>query len=324
MPIIIERNLKLFRNLKGVPFVTTQTPEQLESNVQILEPHLKELGYEDSKMEQKNSLEKLKLLEEEEISFDFLKNSYRCRFVKEGSPSILINSTNHITFMERSKDLDFTHSYERISELERLLEQRVEFAFDLKLGYLTTRPINCGTGLCPMVKFHLPALAYNGLEKVKNSLLRLGYNLYSFSEKGSKAVGDIYCLTFESTIGDTEENFIAKINTITREIVAMEQESRKNLYLDNIITLEDMVNRSLGVLKNARILSEEEMMESMSRIQLGIDLSVLKTQKQFDFYREMIHLKNGHLQQKRGSILDKRSRDILRANESRILMKEVF
>ena len=101
-------------------------------------------------------------------------------------------------------------------------------------------------------------------------------------------------------------------------------ENRKKLYLDHIITLEDMVNRSFGVLANARVLSEEEMMQSMSMINLGIELSILKSKKDFDFYDEIMKLRNGHLQIERGSILDLKSRDILRANKSRALMKEVF
>ena len=98
----------------------------------------------------------------------------------------------------------------------------------------------------------------------------------------------------------------------------------KKLYLDNIISLEDMVNRSYGLLANARLLSEEEMMQSMSMINLGIELSILKPNREFDFYKEIMKLRNGHLQIERGSILDLKSRDILRANKSRALMKEVF
>lgn len=324
MPIIIERSLQLFRNIKGFAFATTQTPEQQKELLELLKPHLRNLGYYDSEITEKNSLEKLRLLEEGEISSDFLNQPYCARFMQENQPSILVNSGNHITFVQSGKDLDFLTAYEKIKSLEVKLEQEIAFAFDLRLGYLTTRPTHCGTGLYPMVKLHLPALGYAGLDKIRKSLLRLGYHLSSFSEKGAKAPGDIYCLTLEATIGDKEENFIAKIDTMTKEIVSMEEESRKNFYLDNIITLEDMVNRALGLLRSARILSEEEMMESMSRIQMGIDLSILKPQRQFVFYDEMLKLKNGHLQQKRGSILDKKSRDILRANESRMLMREVF
>src|SRR5699024_6608894 len=99
---------------------------------------------------------------------------------------------------------------------------------------------------------------------------------------------------------------------------------RKELYLDHLIELEDMVNRSVGVLRNARILSFEEAIENLSHIQLGIELSVLKPRMPFNFYDELIAFQKAHLQMERGSYLDKKSSNIYRANRARKLMKETF
>ena len=64
-----------------------------------------------------------------------------------------------------------------------------------------------------------------------------------------------------------------------------------------------MVNRAFGVLAHARLLSEEEMMQSMSTINLGIELSILKANRDFDFYEEIKKLRNGHLQIERLSLI---------------------
>ena len=189
---------------------------------------------------------------------------------------------------------------------------------------MTSRVFNAGTGFKPIAFLYLPALNYFGINEIAKGLSRLGYTLGSYRDSSKKALASIYTLSFESTLTEEEGSYIEKLKLISDEIADVERENRKKLYLDNIISLEDMVNRSYGLLANARLLSEEEMMQSMSMINLGIELSILKPNREFDFYQEIMNLRNGHLQIERGSILDLKSRDILRANKSRALMKEVF
>ncbi|MDO5715655.1 MAG: ATP--guanido phosphotransferase [Tissierellia bacterium] len=324
MSIVIERSLSLYRNIKGFSFMPTLEKDQGFQIINQVESILIEEGYRNEDISSKSSLKKLELLEQGEITSDFLKSSITRLYKKENKPNILLNTGNHLTFHKKGRDLDFQSSYDEINEIEEKLDQKLNFIFDPTLGYLTTKPIHCGTGFFPSVKLHLPALNYFGIEGISRSLFRLGYSFTPYSVRGNKAIGSLYRLSFESTLGEREEKYINKIETITGEITAIEEESRKKLYLDNIITLEDMVNRSLGTLRNARILPEDEMMEAMSYIDLGLELSILKPKKKIDFYQEMMKLKNGHLQVERGSILDLKSRDILRANRSRALMKEVF
>ena len=208
--------------------------------------------------------------------------------------------------------------------MKEKLEEKINFSFNPNFGYLSSRVLNSGTGLKPLVLLYLPALNYFGIEEIARGLSRLGYTLASYRDSSNKALGSIYTLSFESTFGEEEKSYIEKLKIIAREIADVERENRKKLYLDNIITLEDMVNRAFGVLAHARLLSEEEMMQSMSTINLGIELSILKANRDFDFYEEIKKLRNGHLQIERGAILDLKSRDILRANKARALMKEVF
>lgn len=322
--IILGNKIKLYRNIDSKKFVQSMTDEELKENLEFLHPIIRELGYEKIDIENMSSLRKLKFVEEGRLGKRFVERKNIGYYQKVDEPDILLNSSEHIELSKFSRTKSLDGLYEEIYDLEGKLEDKIDFAFNPDYGYLTSRVFNAGTGFKPIIFLYLPALNYFGINEIARGLSRLGYTLGSYRDKSKKALASIYTLSFESTLTEDEKSYVEKLKLITDEIADVELENRKKLYLDNIISLEDMVNRSYGLLANARLLSEEEMMQSMSMINLGIELSILKANRDFDFYSEIMKLRNGHLQIERGSILDLKSRDILRANKSRALMKEVF
>lgn len=322
--IILGNKIKLYRNVDSKKFVKSMTDDELKENLEFLDPIIRELGYEKIDIENMSSLRKLKFVEEGRLGKKFVDKNNIGFYQKVDEPDILLNSSEHIELSKFSKSKSLDELYEEIYDLEGKLEDKIDFAFNPDYGYLTSRVFNAGTGFKPITFMYLPALNYFGINEIARGLSRLGYTLGSYRDKSKKALASIYTLSFESTLTEDEKSYVEKLKLITDEIAGVEMENRKKLYLDNIISLEDMVNRSYGLLANARLLSEEEMMQSMSMINLGIELSILKANRDFDFYKEIMKLRNGHLQIERGSILDLKSRDILRANKSRALMKEVF
>ena len=322
--IILGNKIKLYRNIDSKKFVQSMTDEELKENLEFLHPIIRELGYEKIDIENMSSLRKLKFVEEGRLGKRFVERKNIGYYQKVDEPDILLNSSEHIELSKFSRTKSLDELYEEIYDLEEKLEDKIDFAFNPDYGYLTSRVFNAGTGFKPIIFLYLPALNYFGINEIARGLSRLGYTLGSYRDKSKKALASIYTLSFESTLTEDEKSYVEKLKLITDEIADVELENRKKLYLDNIISLEDMVNRSYGLLANARLLSEEEMMQSMSMINLGIELSILKANREFDFYKEIMKLRNGHLQIERGSILDLKSRDILRANKSRALMKEVF
>ena len=322
--IILGYKLKLYRNIDGKKFVTAMTDEELRENLDFVEPILKDLGYTKVDLANTSSLKKLEYVENGRIGKKFVEKENVGFYEKEDAPDIFLNGGEHIELSAFSRTKNIDDLYREIYDLEEKLEEKINFSFDSNFGYLSSRVLNSGTGLKPIALLYLPALNYFGVSEIARGLSRLGYTLASYKDSSNKALGSIYTLSFESTFGEEEKSYIEKLKIIAREIADVERENRKKLYLDNIISLEDMVNRSFGLLANARLLSEEEMIQSMSTINLGIELSILKTNRDFDFYEEIKKLRNGHLQIERGALLDLKSRDILRANKARALMKEVF
>lgn len=322
--IILGNKIKLYRNIHGKKFVNKMNEDELKGNLDFLDPIIQKQGYKKTEIESASSLKKLEYIEEGRFSKNFVDGKNIGFYEKEDFPDILVNSEEHIEISKFSRTDSIDDLYKEIDDLESELEDDIDFSFDSNFGYLSSNVLNSGTGFKPITIMYLPAINYFGINEMARGLSRLGYVLGSYRDSSNRALASIYTLSFESTFGEEEKSYIEKLKVITKEISDVEMENRKKLYLDHIITLEDMVNRSFGVLANARVLSEEEMMQSMSMINLGIELSILKSKKDFDFYDEIMKLRNGHLQIERGSILDLKSRDILRANKSRALMKEPF
>lgn len=322
--VIIGNQIKLYRNLDSHNFNIKASEEELKEIYETLQGALTKIGYKEVNLDEISSLERLKLVEEGKFSSSFLNRKYKGFFEKENMPDVVVNTLEHLEIKEFSREKSLKEIFENVYKVEDELEDIVHFSFDSKFGYLNSRVLNTGTGLRPQVIMHLPALNYFGIEEISKGLMRLGYILTPYRSGGSKNSASVFSLFFESTFGDEEKFYIDKLEMIANEIVGIELENRKKFYLDNIIQLEDLVNRSLGTLRDARILSEDEMEEAISNVKLGIDLSILKPNRNIDFYDEVMKLKNGHLQLQRGAILDIKSRDILRANKSRALVKEVF
>ena len=72
------------------------------------------------------------------------------------------------------------------------------------------------------------------------------------------------------TLGQTEEEIIAGISSITSQISNQERMLRDELYKQNPQRFEDRVYRSLGLLQNARIMSSEESLKLLSDVRLGV------------------------------------------------------
>ncbi|SHH31775.1 Protein-arginine kinase [Anaerosphaera aminiphila DSM 21120] len=324
MSIVLNSELKIYRNIRGFNFPSKLNSEDAKTILEKISIPLLEKGYKRYAVEGLNSLEKLDLYEEGKITVDVLENEkFSAIFLLENNPSILVNGKNHITIIKSTDDLNFSKLYGEVSEIDDLLDGNVEYAYRDDFGYLTSNPQECGTAMVIEANLHLPATDYFGMSSMRESLKRLGYIALPLGGS-SKSVGAIYKISPDRTIGEKEGDYIDKFTNILKEITEMEEQNRKNLYLEKIIDLEDLANRAYGALRYCRIIDEEEMINKMSDLFLGIELSILKPKKNIELVDTINQFKNGHLQIERGSLLDAKSIDILRANNIRKMMKEVF
>lgn len=322
--MIIVSGIRLHRNISGFPFVPRISSTEAEELSLKIHDLLNLKGYERQEISRMTSLERLKFLDSILTSPMLMENREISSLEsRKNSPDIFLMEEDHLVITDSLRGLHLKEMWEKINGIDDFISENLKYAFDGEFGYLTSQPQLLGTGLELGVLMSIPALNYYGMDSLSRSLLRMGFSLDRM-EKSGKESKDIFVLTNEKTIGIGEDYLIDKISSLALEIEDMEREKRKKFYMDEIINLEDLVNRSYGILRNARIISEEEMINNFSNIALGIDLSIIKAKDQIDIYELAKTLTDGALQIERGAIIEKKSRDILRANKIRRIMKEVF
>lgn len=283
--VVLSSRVRLARNIKGIPFPHRTGAEQQEKVLsQCRESILKSgsalkdtVTYIDlSVME---DYEKQAIAERHLLSPQMMENDMKRGLLlsDDNKISILLNEEDHIRIqvMEAGFDLDFC--FAKANQIDDLMEESIDYAFDEQIGYLTCCPTNAGTGMRASVMVHLPALTMSGtINRVIDSLAQLGVTVRGIFGEGSKATGHIYQISNQLTLGATEEDILDKFKQIVLEVIEKEREMRKHLYQEDPYRLEDRLMRSYGILQHAVILTSGEAMKCLSDVRMGVELGIIQ------------------------------------------------
>lgn len=282
--IVISTRIRFARNLLKFPF-----PCKLKSlqKAEIIKLIKEDVLTDDLKSKYKNlkfidfnklsETEKLSLLEKHIISPDFIAKKEEKGLIvsDDDSISIMINEEDHIRLQVMTQGLDFESAFNVADEIDTILDKKLTFAFDDKLGYLTQCPTNLGTGMRASVMLHLPGLRETGaMNKIASNLLKLGLTIRGIYGEGTEPRGDIYQLSNQVTLGLSEKAAIKNLKDIAMQLVLRERNIRNEF--SKYIEVIDRVYRSFGILKNAKIISSDEFMKLISNVRLGVSIGELK------------------------------------------------
>ena len=282
--IVISSRIRLARNFDGILFTNRNDLSSLEKvntiSRGLLQP-LKEADghqYSNINLEQLSERERAILVEKHLMSPALEeKLPYRNLVVSDdASIVIMVNEEDHLRIQSMVSGLRLEEAYERILKIDKTIEDKYPYAFDERFGYLTACPTNVGTGLRASVMLHLPALTISGkITRLIRSIIQLGYSVRGLYGEGSEALGNIYQISNQRTMGTSEEDTIEQLTKIVEGIIAEERKSRQLLLHNDKEGLEDVLWRSYGVLQNARRVNGKEALTKLSDIQLGVDLNIL-------------------------------------------------
>lgn len=321
--IVISSRIRLARNLAGFSFVNqADTPQQREvlerCKTQITEQQLGgEVIWVD--LNQSTPLDRQILVERHLISNQHAKPKGEIpRAVAIGGDetyAIMVNEEDHLRIQVLRSGMQLSEAFEQINRIDDTLEEHLSFAFSKRFGYLTACPTNVGTGIRVSVMLHLPALKLTGeIEKVKRAAKELHLAVRGLFGEGSEALGDLYQISNQVTLGKSEMEILADFeHTVVPQIIAYEQQARKALQRDRLAQLEDRVWRAWGILTNARVLGTEEVLTLLSHLRLGVNLGML-TKLDVRAINELFLLSQpAHLQKLAGNQMDQAARREARA-----------
>ena len=109
-------------------------------------------------------------------------------------------------------------------------------------------------------------------------------------------MGNLFQVSNQTTLGQSEEEIIRKLNNVVLQIIYKERMAREQLMATQRIEVEDKVFRSLGILKNARLISLEESMKLLSDVSLGIDMNIIEGYDKNSINRLMIKTQSANIQ----------------------------
>lgn len=277
--IVISTRIRLARNIAEYPFpVRLDNKSKIELNEKIRDSICSKEKLNYIELKTLTRAEVVSLAERHIISPEFASNSDgRALLISENEDiSIMLCEEDHIRLQVMKPGLALSEAYELADKIDTEINETQEYAFDEKLGYLTQCPTNIGTGMRASVMLHLPALTSKGqMGTLATTVSKLGLTLRGAYGEGSVAMGDLYQLSNQVSLGISEKAAIDNLKTITLQLASQERAAREEMS-KNIVT-EDAVFRAYGVLKSARILSTKEFMNLISKVRFGAVTGMIKT-----------------------------------------------
>lgn len=329
--IVLSSRVRLARNLKAFPFPERASEEQLRAIIsQTAEGVKKSSGLGDLKLVRFSDLpllERQVLVEKHLTSPQHGQKDEGALLLKDdGTISVMLNEEDHLRIQCILPGLQLEEAWQGADQVDDFLSSILDIAYDSELGYLTCCPTNLGTGIRVSVMVHLPALAYLGrLEPVLRSITQVGLAVRGIYGEGTQALGNIFQVSNNVTLGRSEEEIVDNINRVTRQLVEHEKNARDILVKNWQIKLEDLTGRAYGTLSNSYIISSQEAIKLLSDLRLGADTGVISEftgdiSKQ-TFNELLVLIRPAHLQSLGGQELDEEQRDVARATLLRKTLK---
>ena len=228
--------------------------------------------------------------------------------------SVMVNEEDHLRVQSLLSGLRIQEAWRIVDRLDEDLGRELPFAYHNDFGYLTSCPTNVGSGLRASVFMHLPGLVLTKeIGKALRGLGELGLTFRGLYGEGSEVVGNFFQVSNQTTLGRTEEDLVDHLDRIVRKVIEDELHARQILLRDARGVTEDKIWRAYGLLRYARALSFEELMNLLSGVRLGASLKLLPGLRVYTLNKMMIFTQPAHLGQAAGRDLSSTEGDAHRA-----------
>lgn len=323
--IVLSTRVRLARNLQGFPFsvragrderrmILKRVRDALESSDVLGSARLWEVGDLDS-------VDRSVLLERHLVSRELIgppggpaPPGAALALAESRSLGLMVNEEDHLRLQVLLNGLQLEGAWREVERLDEEIGQRLPYAFHHEFGFLTSCPTNVGTGLRASVLIHLPGLVLTKqIAKVLQGIGQIGLTFRGLFGEGSEVVGNFFQISNQTTLGKTERDLIDHLGKVVQQVIEYEKQARAVLVREAPGVLEDKVWRAYGILRHARTLAFDEMMNLLSGIRLGLTLKLLRTPRVETLNHIMIYGQTAHLERHAHRRLDESDADGFRA-----------
>lgn len=282
--LVLSSRIRLARNIDTAPFPHRLDEERGRKIVKLVEDAFYKSQAINNKFStkylwQNDAASNRIFFDKHLISKNLLDNSSKSAFIVDNdeTTSIMINEEDHIRIQCITAGLNLEEAYDYCDKIDDLLEEDLNYAFDEKLGYLTSCPTNVGTGLRASVMVHLPALSLsNKIAGILNAISQVGMTIRGLYGEGSKVYGNIYQISNQVSLGLNEKEIINNLSGVVNQIINEEIIARNTMFKTYKYSIEDRIYRALGILKSAVLLNSDECLKFLSDVRLGVEMGIIK------------------------------------------------
>lgn len=318
--IVVSSRVRLARNIATIPFAQQANEEQLNQVLdQVVSAQresncLKTAAFLNA--EEISDLDKRFLVERHLISPEFAeKSGTKGIFIGDREIlSIMVNEEDHLRLQAIQPGFQPKSAWWIVDRIDDELAKNLEYAFCEQFGYLTACPTNAGTGMRASVLIHLPSLVLTqDIQRALRGITQVGLAVRGFYGEGTEALGNLFQISNQTTLGQSEDDMIGSLERVTRQIIEYEQDARETLIRDAKAQIEDKIWRAYGILKNARILNSHEFMNLSSAVRLGLSMEMINGLDIKSLNELLVATQPSHLQKIAGRRMHPSERDAFRA-----------
>jgi protein arginine kinase len=314
--VVLTSRIRLARNVRLLPFPGWATKDQRRQAMALIQPVVQMMRPMKDAFCQTlsglTSVQKQVLVERHLISREHAARNEGSAAVIERrqSLSIMINEEDHLRMQSIRPGLNLRVAFDALNDLDDELQESLTFAFDRKLGYLTTCPTNLGTGLRASAMLHLPALVLSEqINQVLNAIGRMGLAVRGLYGEGTESLGNLYQISNQSTLGESEHHIIERLERVIDKVAGHETNARLKLLEDDRMMLHDKIGRSYGILRHAWLIDSKEALNHLSLIRLGANLGFFPHETVRLCDNLLMEIQPAHLQLHSGKKLSPEQRD---------------
>ncbi|MEX2015693.1 MAG: hypothetical protein WD873_03580 [Candidatus Hydrogenedentales bacterium] len=212
------------------------------------------------------------LVERRLLAPDFLdREGPRAVYVADDqSMSIAVNGEDHIVMRALGPGLHVQETWQRLNMIDDDLAGMLDYAYNERLGYLTSAVSNVGTGLKVRAFLALPSLTMRGLlPKIDDEVRGKRHTIEAVYGSKDKASGDLYQIGNITTLGRSEEEILFHLKHLAGVVMERERRERERLLSETPAQVQDRVGRALGVAAGARILGFGEGLALLTSLRMG-------------------------------------------------------
>ena len=318
--IVMSSRVRLARNIRDYPFPGWAKKAERQKLLELIQPVVEGLPemadhFGDS-MDNVTAIHKQVLVERHLISREHAAKNVGSGVVinDRETISVMVNEEDHLRMQAIKSGLQLKNSFKIIDKVDTELEEHLEFAFSPKLGYLTACPTNVGTGMRGSAMVHLPGMVLSDqINQVVQAVSKLGLAVRGLYGEGTEALGNVFQVSNQTTLGEKEAEVIERLNKVMLQIIEHEENARITLLEKKPKLVYDQIGRAYGILTNAHTISSKEALNLLSLVRMGVDLDIFPATARGSVDEMFILSQPAHVQRTAARKLTAEERDILRA-----------